>query len=157
GDWRSKEFIGSELRGKVLGLVGCGNVGRVIARKLAGWELKEIIGYDPYLNAKDLSAAGIRKVDLDEVLKEADIVSLHVPLTKETRHLINREKLSLMKPGALLINAARGGVVDEAALVEALQSKKLSGAVLDVFETEPTVSPALTALDSVILTPHIAG
>ncbi len=95
--------------------------------------------------------------ELDEVLAEADIISLHVPLMSETKHLINREKLSAMKKGVVLINAARGGVVDETALVEALKTGQVSAAVLDVFETEPAVPRALQALDNVILTPHIAG
>jgi D-3-phosphoglycerate dehydrogenase len=157
GSWRSPEFVGQELKNKVLGLVGCGNVGKMIAHKLSTWELKEIIGYDPFLTAEQLATAGIRKVELNEVITTADVISLHVPLIPETKHLINADSLARMKRGALLINAARGGVVDEAALVDALKAGALVGAVLDVFETEPEVSNELKKLPNVILTPHIGG
>lgn len=157
GEWRTPAHMGQELKGRTLGLVGCGNVGRAIAHKLSSWELKEVIGYDPFLTAEQLAASGIRKCELDEVIAGADILSLHVPLIKETKHLINAEKLAQTKKGALLINAARGGVVDEAALLAALTSGQLMGAVLDVLETEPTVHPGLAAAQNLILTPHIAG
>ncbi len=157
GGWRERAYLGSELRGKTLGLVGCGNVGSLIARKLSQWELKEIVGYDPFLSAEQLSAAGIRKSELDEVLQHSDIVSLHLPLTPETKHRIGERELALMKPDALLINAARGGVVDEAALVKALQEGRLAGAVADVFENEPTIAPGLLTCRNILLTPHIAG
>lgn len=157
GEWRTPAHMGVELKGRTLGLVGCGNVGRAIAHKLSSWELKEVIGYDPFLTTEQLAAAGIRKCELDEVIAGADILSLHVPLIKETKHLINADKLSHMKKGALLVNAARGGVVDEAALLEALKSGHIMGAVLDVLETEPTVAPELAAAPNLILTPHIAG
>ena len=157
GTWRSSEHMGGELKGKVLGLIGCGNVGKAIAKKLSGWELNEIIGSDPFLSETELSAAGIRKVELPEVLATADIISLHVPLLPETKHLINEETLSQMKRGVLLVNAARGGVIDEGALVAAIKSGQVSGAVLDVLEEEPEVPSELRALDTVILTPHIAG
>ena len=157
GTWRSREHMGAERKGKTLGLVGCGNVGKAIARKLSSWELKEVIGYDPFLTEEQLGAAGIRKCELDEVIAGADVLSLHVPLMPETKHLINAEKLSMMKTGALLINAARGGVVDEPALVQALASGHISGAVLDVLEHEPTVADELAQAPNLILTPHIAG
>ena len=157
GEWRTPEHMGLELKGRTLGLVGCGNVGRAIAHKLSSWELKEVIGYDPFLTQEQMAASSIRKCELDEVIASADILSLHVPLIPETKHLINTEKLSQMKQGALLINAARGGVVDEAALTEALKSGHLRGAVLDVLETEPNVAPELAAAPNLILTPHIAG
>ena len=157
GKWRKPELMGDELKNKVLGLVGCGNVGQVIARKLSGWELKEIIGYDPYLTAEQLRVAGIRKCELNEVIEQADIISLHVPLIPETRHLIGEKQFARMKRGALLINVARGGVVDEAALAQTLKEKKIVGAVLDVFEREPEIGPKLLACENVILTPHIAG
>lgn len=157
GTWRTKELMGSEMKGKTFGLVGCGNVGKMIARKLSVWELAEVIGYDPYLTAEQLAAAGIRKCELAEVIAQADIVSLHVPLIPETMHLIGEQQFAAMKQGALLINAARGGVVDEAALAVALKGGKLAGAVLDVYEHEPEVGPELLALPNVITTPHIAG
>lgn len=157
GTWRSREHMGQELKGKTLGLVGCGNVGKAIAHKLSSWELKEVIGYDPFLTQEQMSASGIRKCELAEVIAGADILSLHVPLLPETKHLINAEKLSMMKKGALLINAARGGVVDEPALVAALASGHVGGAVLDVLETEPKVADELAQAPNLILTPHIAG
>ncbi len=157
GSWRSREHMGAELKGKTLGLVGCGNVGRAIAHKLSSWELKEVIGYDPFLTQEVMEAAGIRKCELDEVIAGADILSLHVPLLPETKHLINTEKLSMMKKGVVLINAARGGVVDEVALVQALASGHISAAVLDVLEDEPKVSEELAKAPNLILTPHIAG
>lgn len=157
GTWRSREHMGAEFKGKTLGLVGCGNVGRAIARKLSSWDLKEVIGYDPFLTREQMAEAGIRKCELPEVIAGADILSLHVPLLPETKHLMNTERFGVMKQGALLINAARGGVVDEQALVQALASGKLSGAVLDVLEHEPDVDEALAKAPNLILTPHIAG
>lgn len=157
GEWRSAGLMGSEIKNKTLGLVGCGNVGKMLAHKLSTFELKEIIGYDPYLTAEQLAAAGVRKVELAEVIAQSDIISLHVPLLPQTRHLIGAKEFSAMKRGALLINAARGGVVDEAALAAAVLSGQLGGAALDVFETEPKVAEILLALPQVLLTPHIAG
>lgn len=157
GGWRKKELMGTELRGKMLGLVGCGNVAQALVRKLASWELAGVLGYDPYVPAEQLRTAGITPATLDEVIAGADIVSLHVPLIPQTKHLINAAALGRMKPGSILINAARGGVVDEAALVQALKAGTLAGAALDVFETEPAVPEELRTLDTVLLTPHIAG
>lgn len=157
GEWRTPLHMGQELKGRTLGLVGCGNVGRTIAHKLSSWELKEIIGYDPFLTQEQMAAAGIRKCELAEVIAGADILSLHVPLLPETKHLISTAQFAMMKEGALLINAARGGVVDEEALLVALASGRLVGAVLDVLEAEPKVASALAAAKNLILTPHIAG
>lgn len=157
GTWRSREHMGAECKGKTLGLVGCGNVGRAIARKLSSWDLKEVIGYDPFLTREQMAEAGIRKCELPEVIAGADILSLHVPLLPETKHLMSAAQFAAMKPGALLINAARGGVVDEPALVAALASGHISGAVLDVLEHEPNVDEALAKAPNLILTPHIAG
>ncbi len=157
GAWRKKEFMGVEFKGRTLGLVGCGNVGQLIAHKLSSWDLKEIIGYDPYLTKEQLSATGIRKCELDEVVSESDVLSLHVPLIPETKHLINRDAFGRMKAGSVLINAARGGVVDEVALIEALKEGHISGAVLDVFEHEPDVAQELLAFSNLVATPHIGG
>lgn len=157
GGWRLAEHMGGELRGRVLGLVGCGNVGRLIAHKLSSWELKEMVGYDPFLSVEQLAAAGIRKVELDSLYAAADVVSLHLPLTPETRHSVGAAAFAQMKRGAYFINAARGGVIDEGALVEALRSGHLAGAALDVFESEPQVREELKHAANVLLTPHIAG
>lgn len=156
-EWRSREYMGSEIKGKTLGLVGCGNVGKLVAHKLSNFGLKEIVGYDPYLTEAQLVDAGIRKAELAEVIASSDILSLHVPLVPETRHLISKKEFAAMKRGAVLINAARGGVVDELALAEAVNLGQLSGVALDVFETEPRVLPELLELSGVILTPHIGG
>jgi D-3-phosphoglycerate dehydrogenase len=147
---------GLELMGLQLGLVGLGRIGRRVARMAAGFDM-QVLAFDPYLSDTVFFELGIpRAASLDALLEHADIVSLHVPLTPESRHLIGREHLARMKPNAILINAGRGGLVDEAALLEALQSGRLRGAGLDVFEQEP-VSPnnPLLALDNVVATPHI--
>jgi len=146
-----------ELRGLTLGLIGVGNIGRRVAR-LAGAFGMEILGYDPYVSAEELERRGARKVDLDDLLQRADIVSLHCPLTPETREILGHETLARMKAGAIVINTSRGGTVDQAALIEALQAGKVAGAGLDVFDPEPPEGPSpLFGLDRVVLTPHVAG
>lgn len=157
GSWRDRAYMGAELRGKVLGLVGCGNVARALVHKLSTWELGGVIGYDPYLTGEQLSASGITPTTLDEVLVGADVVSLHVPLVPETKHLLNTESLARMKRGSFLVNAARGGVVDEAALAQALTTGHLAGAVADVFEQEPEVPHVFDEVENILLTPHIGG
>jgi len=157
GGWRERVHIGTELKGKTLGLVGCGAIGQLIAHKLSCWELRECIGYDPYLTEEQLRAAGIRKVGLAEIWEQSNIISLHLPLIPETRHSIGAAEFACMKKGTLLVNAARGGIVDESALIIALQNGTLRGAVLDVFEYEPTVPAEFLTLPNVLLTPHIAG
>lgn len=157
GTWRSREHMGAELKGRTLGLIGCGNVGKAISRKLSSWDLKEIIGYDPFLTEEQMTASNIRKCELAEVIAGSDVLSLHVPLSPDTRHLIGAKEFTAMKPGTILINAARGGVVDEFALIEALASGHLGGAVLDVLEREPQVDEGLIKANNLILTPHIAG
>ncbi len=153
-------YQGLELYGLQLGLVGLGRIGRRVARMAQALEMR-VVAYDPYvplIHAEELGVA--LAPTLEAVLRTSDIVSLHVPLTEETRHLINAERLTLMKPGAILINAARGGLVDEAALVEALDSGHLRGAGLDVLSVEPLhLDPnhPLLHRENVIVTPHIAG
>ena len=147
----------SALYEQTLGLVGCGNIGRLAAQKARCFGLKTI-GYDPYLDKSVAEKHGITLVSLSEVLKESDFVSLHTPLFKETRHLIGEKELRQMKPTAYLINTARGGVVDEPALIKALREKWIAGAGLDVFEMEP-IQPdnPLLKMDNVVLTPHYAA
>lgn len=142
---------------QTLGLVGCGNIGRLTAKKAQCFGLKTI-GYDPYLDKSVAEEHGITLVSLPEVLKESDFVSIHTPLYKETRHLMGEKELKQMKPTAYLINTARGGVVDEAALIKALQEKQIAGAGLDVFEVEP-IEPdnPLLKMDNVVLTPHCSA
>jgi len=160
GDWpRGVCGKGRELAGKMLGLVGYGAIARETAEKARALGMT-IAAFDPYLPAGDPAWRGTRNLPFEALLAEADVVSLHVPLTEETRHLIDAERLALMKPDAILINAARGGVVDEAALAEALAAGRLGGAALDVFETEPLSREAaarFAGLSNLVLTPHIAG
>ena len=147
-----------EMAGKLVGLVGIGNIGRQVARRLHGFDAR-VQYYDPYpLSAERERELNVTGVELDELFRTSDIVSLHTPLTPETRGLVSRERLAMMKPTALLINTARGPVVDEAALIEALQTGGIAGAGLDVFEQEP-IDPGnpLLAMENVALTPHIAG
>ncbi|HEV8677082.1 MAG TPA: 2-hydroxyacid dehydrogenase [Methylomirabilota bacterium] len=148
-----------DLDGKTLGLIGFGRTGRATARRTRGFELR-LLAHDPYISLTPTERAeyGVELVGRDRLLREADIVSCHVPLTAETRHLVNRETLGLMKPSAYLVNVSRGGVVDQEALVEALRARRIAGAALDVFEPEP-LPPGhpLTTLDNVVLTPHIAA
>ncbi|MCD6530522.1 phosphoglycerate dehydrogenase [Candidatus Bathyarchaeota archaeon] len=155
GGWR--RFIGFELMGKTVGIVGFGRIGRRVARKLSGFDVKLIV-YDPYVNSEEVKRYGAELVSLEHLLKSSDVVTLHVKLTEETRYLINKERLKLMRRGSFLINTSRGAVVDEEALYEALKNGDLAGAALDVFEHEPVSrdNPLLT-LDNVIVSPHMAN
>lgn len=156
GRWERSKFIGVELRGKTLGLVGLGRVGTEVARRALGLEM-HVLAYDPYVPGERARRLGLEPADLETVLRQSDFLSLHVPLTEETRCLINRERLALMKPGAYLINAARGGLVDEAALLEALDSGRLAGAGLDVFSREPATDNPLVSHPRVVATPHLGA
>jgi lactate dehydrogenase-like 2-hydroxyacid dehydrogenase len=157
--WRPTHMLGTHVTGKTLGLVGMGRIARAVAQRAHhGFQMK-VIYHDPYPPPPDVARAlGAEPRDtLEQVLREADFVSLHCPATPETRHLMNRERLALMRPEAFLVNTARGDVVDEAALVEALAAGRIAGAGLDVFEREPQVSPALIMMDNVVLLPHLGS
>lgn len=159
GTWPRGDLMGRESDGKTLGLIGFGSIARETARRALATGFT-VVAYDPYLEPDDPAWDGVRKVDLAELAAISDAVSLHVPLTDATRHLVNADFLDGMKPGAVLINAARGGVVDEAALAASLRSGHLGGAALDVFEVEPLTEAAAAVfqgIDNLILTPHIAG
>ena len=157
GEWLKKELKGTELKGKYLGIIGCGNIGRRLGRLAKGLYMN-IIGFDVIPIDEEFSKdVGLMKADLDTLLQSSDYISLHVPLLDSTRHMINEEKLSLMKNTAKIINTSRGGVIDEDALYEALKNGKLGGAALDVFENEPATNSKLATLDNVILTPHIGA
>lgn len=146
-----------DLPGRTVGLIGCGAIGMKVAKKLSGFDMT-LLGYDPFASAERCKEAGIDPVELDELMARADFVSLHARLTAENRHLIDARRLALMKPTAYLINTSRAGLIDEAALVEALRAKKIAGAALDVYEHEPPQpDDPLLALDNVTLTPHMAG
>jgi D-3-phosphoglycerate dehydrogenase / 2-oxoglutarate reductase len=150
-------LYGMELEGKTLGVVGLGRIGRLVARKAAGGLDMKIVGYDPYLPEQDLPEC-VRGMQLDDLLATSDVVTLHLPLTAETRNLLGKERISAMKDGAYVVNCARGGIVDEKALEEALRVGKLSGAALDVFADEPTGQDhPLWDFKNVVVTPHMAA
>ena len=157
GEWTRARFTGTEIRGKVLGLVGLGNIGSEVARRAQGLEL-EVIAYDPVLSSERAEQFNVQLVDLEELLRRSDFISLHVPLLESTRNLINAERLRLCKPTVRIVNAARGGLVDEAALAAALAEGTVAGAAFDVFAQEP-VAPdnPLLALPNVTATPHVAA
>ena len=157
GEWAKKKLKGVELNGKILGLIGCGNIGRVVAKYARALNMS-VIGYDPYISKEKLEEEGIEKVEsVGEVMEKADFISIHVPHTPETHHLINGEMLSKMKTSAYIINCARGGVVDEKALYNALKENKIAGAALDVYEEEPAKDNPLFELDNAVFTPHIGA
>ncbi|HJZ84643.1 MAG TPA: phosphoglycerate dehydrogenase [Polyangia bacterium] len=157
GRWEKKKFQGSELCDKTLGLIGLGNIGRIVADRARGLRLK-VIAYDPFISEEAAAKLGAELVPFDRLLARADIVSVHTPLTPDTRGLIGAQALKKCKPGVLIINAARGGIVDEAALAQALGSGQVAGAALDVFVDEPPQPDhPLLALDSVICTPHLGA
>jgi D-3-phosphoglycerate dehydrogenase len=156
GKWEKKKFTGSELRGKTLGLVGLGTIGTEVARLAQAHKMK-VVAFDPYVSAVLAVEQNIRLVPLEELLKTSDFISLHSSLTPETRHLINANSLALTKKGVRIANCARGELLDEAALLAALESGHVAGAGLDVFEAEPPGDPRLVQHPNVIATPHIAG
>jgi D-3-phosphoglycerate dehydrogenase len=156
GKWEKNRFMGTELTGKTLGLIGAGNIGAIVADRARGLRMK-VIAYDPYLSSERAADLGIEKVDLNDLLARADFVSLHTPLTNETRNIISADAINRMKKGARLINCARGGLVDEHALKAALDSGHLAGAALDVFEEEPAKSNILFGNEKVIATPHLGA
>ncbi len=159
GTWPRMDLIGREGAGKRLGLVGFGAIARLTAHKAAALDF-QVAAYDPFLPAEHAAWAGVERLALEELLGSCDVISLHTPLTAQTRRMIDAAALARMKPTAILINAARGGIVDEAALIAALKSGGLAGAALDVFENEPldaATGAAFGGLPNLILTPHIAG
>jgi D-3-phosphoglycerate dehydrogenase len=150
--WDKKSFEGDEIGGKVLGLIGLGNIGKETARRAMALGMT-VVAFDPYAS----SAEGVRKVTLDELLAQADYISLHAPKTKETANMIGAEQFAKMKNGVRIINCARGGIINEEALYEALTSGKIAGAALDVFAEEPPTNWKLIQLDNVIASPHIGA
>ncbi len=157
--WRPTHMLGTHVTGKTLGLVGMGRIARAVAQRAHHGFGMKIIFHDPFPPPAEVAASlgAEPRATLEEVLREADFVSLHCPATPETRHLMNRDRLGLMRPGAFLVNTARGDVVDEAALVEALGGKRIAGAGLDVFEKEPQVTQSLVSMDNVVLLPHLGS
>lgn len=155
--WRQKASLSLELLGKTVGIVGLGMIGSKVAQKLSGFGVR-IVAVDPYVSLEKAAAVGANLTDLDTLLRESDIVTLHAKITNETTHMIGERELALMKPKAYLINTARGALVDEKALYEALRDGRIAGAGLDVFEKEPPSSDnPLLGLGNVVLTPHISS
>lgn len=156
GKWEKKKFMGVELFNKTLGIVGLGNIGGQVAKKAQGLEMN-VIAYDPFLSEDQAKATGIKKVSLDELFSEADFITIHSPLTAETKGLISAKNIEKMKDGVRIINCARGGIINEQDLYEALKSGKVAGAALDVFEKEPPENSPLLTLDNIICTPHLGA
>ncbi len=156
GEWKRSAYGGVELNGKTVGVVGLGKIGQLVATRAEAFGTK-IIAYDPYISASRAAQLGIELVSLDELLQRADAISIHLPKTAETLGLIGAEELKKCKPSAIIINAARGGLVDEDALAEALANGRLGGAGIDVYRTEPTTSSPLFELPNVVATPHLGA
>jgi D-3-phosphoglycerate dehydrogenase len=156
GKWEKNRFMGVELTAKTLGLIGCGNIGSIVADRAIGLKMR-VLAYDPYLSEKKALELGVEKADLDTLLSRADFITLHTPLTDATRNILSREALAKTKKGVRIINCARGGLVDEAALADAIKSGHVAGAALDVFEAEPATDSPLFGLENVVCTPHLGA
>ena len=156
GKWEKNRFMGVELSGKTLGLIGCGNIGSIVADRAHGLKMK-VVAYDPFLSPERALELGVDKVELDELLARADFITLHTPLTDQTRGILSREALAGTKPGVRIVNCARGGLIDEAALKEGLDSGHIAGAALDVFSEEPAKDNALFGTRGLICTPHLGA
>ena len=155
--WQGDMFLGGDVYGTTLGVIGCGEIGAAVARRALGFDMRVLYHQRTRLPEAKEKMLNARFVSLDELLKESDFVTLHVPLTDETKHMIGRDQLAMMKPTAYLIHAARGKVVDDQALVDALKNKTIAGAALDVFENEPALTEGMTELDNLIVLPHIGS
>jgi len=156
GKWEKSRFMGVELAGKTLGLIGCGNIGSIVADRAHGLKMK-VVAYDPFLSPERAVELGVEKVELDELLNRADFITLHTPLTDQTRGILSREALAKTKPGVRIVNCARGGLIDEAALKDGLESGHIAGAALDVFSQEPAKENALFGTPGLICTPHLGA
>jgi D-3-phosphoglycerate dehydrogenase len=156
GKWEKSRFMGVEVTGKVLGIIGCGNIGSIVADRALGLKMR-VIAFDPFLTAERATDIGVEKVELNDLLARADFITLHTPLTDQTRNVLSAEALAKTKPGVRIVNCARGGLIDEAALKAAIESGHVAGAALDVFLVEPAKENALFALEQVICTPHLGA
>jgi D-3-phosphoglycerate dehydrogenase len=156
GKWARSKFSGTEMFEKTLGIVGFGKIGQLVAHRMKAFDMN-VIAYDPYLNAEKVSTLGVKLVELDELLKNSDFITIHLPKTKETVNLIGEEALSKVKPTVHIVNAARGGVLDEAALYKAITEGRVAGAGIDVYATEPCTDSPLFSLDQVVATPHLGA
>jgi len=156
GKWEKNRFMGVEIFGKTLGVIGCGNIGSIVADRAIGLKMK-VIAYDPFLSPERALDLGVEKVELEELFKRADFITLHTPLTEKTRNVVDAAAIKRMKKGVRIVNCARGGLVDEVALTEALKSGHVAGAAFDVFVTEPATENPLFALPNVVCTPHLGA
>ena len=156
GKWEKSKFMGVELTGKTLGVIGAGNIGGIVCERALGLKMK-VVAYDPFLSEERAEKMGVQKVELDDLLARADFITLHVPKTEQTNNILNAEAIAKLKPGVRVINCARGGLVDEAALAEALRSGHVAGAAFDVFEVEPATDSPLFKLPNVVCTPHLGA
>ncbi|MFD1677388.1 phosphoglycerate dehydrogenase [Alicyclobacillus fodiniaquatilis] len=157
GKWNRKRWVGVELRGKTLAVLGMGRIGTEVAKRAKVFGM-QVLGFDPFLTEERANSLGVVKASIDEAVAGADFITVHTPLTKETHHLIGRERLSLVKPTVRIVNCARGGIIDEQALCEALAEERVAGAALDVFESEPLLEDhPLRQFENVILTPHLGA
>ena len=156
GKWEKNRFMGVELYGKTLGVIGCGNIGSIVADRAIGLKMR-VLAYDPFLTEGRAVELGVAKVDLPELLARADIITLHTPLTEQTKNILSRENLAKTKKGVFIVNCARGGLVDEMALKEGLDAGRIGGAGIDVFEVEPATSHPLFGHERVVATPHLGA
>ncbi len=156
GKWEKNKFMGVEIFSKTLGVIGCGNIGSIVADRAIGLKMK-VIAYDPFLSEERARDLGVEKVDLDDLFKRADFITLHTPLTDKTKNIIDAAAIKKMKKGVRIINCARGGLVDEMALAEALKAGQVSGAAFDVFVEEPATASPLFSLPNVVCTPHLGA
>jgi D-3-phosphoglycerate dehydrogenase / 2-oxoglutarate reductase len=156
GKWEKNKFMGVEIFSKTLGIIGCGNIGSIVADRALGLKMK-VIAYDPFLSHERALVIGVEKVELDELFKRADFITLHTPLTDKTRNIVDAAAIAKMKKGVRIVNCARGGLVDEAAIAEALKSGHVAGAAFDVFVTEPATESPLFGLPNVVCTPHLGA
>ena len=156
GKWEKNKFMGVEIFGKTLGVIGCGNIGSIVADRATGLRMK-VVAFDPFLSQERADDLGVEKVEIDQLFRRADFITLHTPLTDKTRNIINAGAIKNMKKGVRIINCARGGLVDEAALYEALKSGQVAGAAFDVFVTEPATENPLFHLPNVVCTPHLGA
>ncbi len=156
GVWRRADFMGTEVKGKILGIIGLGRIGSEIAKRAQGLEMK-VIAYDPYITVDYARERQVELVSLEQLLKESDFVTLHLTLSASTKGLIGAKELALVKPTVRIINCARGGLIDEEALAKAVKEKRVAGAAIDVFSTEPTTQSVLFEDDNIIVTPHLGA
>ncbi|MBA7610553.1 D-3-phosphoglycerate dehydrogenase [subsurface metagenome] len=156
GEWRRSDFMGTEVRDKTLGIVGLGNVGSEVAKRARGLQMK-LIGHDPFISVDHARNLRVELVPMKQLIKESDFISLHLPLTSSTKGLIGAKELALVKPTVRIINTARGGLIDDEALAKAIKEKKVAGAAIDVFPTEPCTQSILFEDDSIIVTPHLGA